>query len=98
MVKGQPDDCQFMVWEFMQGEEVRQVEMLVNQWIQEEHTLEVREVPIAEAKAAGIDPAKLSSTPSVCSSETDGAFDLPCLEFRTPNLRVVVASDRWLCR
>jgi len=37
----------------MKGEEVRQVEMLVNQWIQEEHTLEVREVPIAEAKAAG---------------------------------------------
>lgn len=37
----------------MQAEEVQQVEALVNQWIQEEHTLEVKEVPIAEAKAAG---------------------------------------------
>ncbi len=32
---------------------MQQVEALVNQWIQEEHTLEVKEVPIAEAKAAG---------------------------------------------
>ena len=38
----------------MQVEEVRQTEQLVNQWIQEEHTLQVKEVPIAEAKAAGV--------------------------------------------
>jgi alanyl-tRNA synthetase len=37
----------------VQIEEVQQVEMLVNQWIQEEHPLEIKELPIAEAKAAG---------------------------------------------
>ena len=31
----------------------KRVERLVNQWIAEEHALEVKEVPIAEAKAAG---------------------------------------------
>lgn len=37
----------------MQAAELQEVEKLVNQWIQEEHELEVKELPIAEAKAAG---------------------------------------------
>jgi len=37
----------------MTDEELRRVEELVNEWVQEAHTLEVATMPIAEAKAAG---------------------------------------------
>ena len=37
----------------IQAVELQEVEQLVNQWIIDEHPLEVKEVPIAEAKAAG---------------------------------------------
>lgn len=36
-----------------QAGELQEVEQMVNQWILEEHPLQVKEVPIAEAKAAG---------------------------------------------
>lgn len=36
-----------------QAEELQQVEQLVNEWIQGAHSLQSKEMPIAEAKAAG---------------------------------------------
>jgi len=37
----------------LEAEELRAVENLVNQWVQEAHTLQVKTMPIAEAKEAG---------------------------------------------